>query len=71
MSEVVRVLTYVVEALGFILLVLAPATWLLSGGGAAPAVPSEHRRRYRSDISDWWCDDCETVTDFCQELNPH
>lgn len=27
-----------------------------------------HHHRYRSDISDWWCDDCDTVTDFCTEL---
>lgn len=27
-----------------------------------------HHHHYRSDISDWWCDDCDTVTDFCTEL---
>lgn len=71
MTEVVRLLTYLAELLGVVGLVGAPAWWLLSGGGAAPAVPSEHRRRYRFDISDWWCDDCETITDWCQQLNPH
>jgi hypothetical protein len=27
-----------------------------------------HHHRYRSDLADWWCDDCDTVTDFCTEL---
>lgn len=29
-----------------------------------------HRHEFRYDIKDWWCYDCDTVTDFCQELNP-
>jgi hypothetical protein len=30
----------------------------------------KHAHAYRADIADWWCDDCETVTDFCQQINP-
>lgn len=29
----------------------------------------QHRHGYRPDISDWWCYDCDTVTDFCKQLN--
>jgi hypothetical protein len=28
-----------------------------------------HRHSYRTDINDWWCYDCDTVTDFCVEYN--
>lgn len=30
----------------------------------------DHVHTYRADISDWWCVDCDTVTDYCQQLNP-
>lgn len=30
-----------------------------------------HDHGYRSDISDWWCYTCRTVTDYCQQTNPH
>jgi hypothetical protein len=29
-----------------------------------------HVHNFRSDIGDWWCRDCGTVTDFCEQLNP-
>lgn len=24
-----------------------------------------HPRRYRKDLSEWWCDTCQTITDWC------
>lgn len=32
--------------------------------------PEEHRHEHRRDLADWWCHDCQTVTDFCQQTNP-
>ena len=29
-----------------------------------------HTHHYRDDIADWWCDECDTVTDYCQQINP-
>lgn len=29
-----------------------------------------HSRWYRRDIADWWCNDCQTVADYCQQTNP-
>lgn len=26
---------------------------------------NNHDHVYYSDINDWWCRDCDTVTDFC------
>lgn len=31
----------------------------------AATVKPTHAKRYRFDISDWWCDECDTVTDHC------
>lgn len=28
-----------------------------------------HEHGWRPDIKDMWCYNCETVTDFCKELN--
>ena len=30
----------------------------------------KHAHEYRDEIADWWCIECQTVTDFCQQLNP-
>ena len=30
-----------------------------------------HPLAYRSDISDWWCGRCQTVSDFCHQINPY
>lgn len=30
----------------------------------------EHHHTYRPDLSDWWCEDCQTVTDYCDEGSP-
>lgn len=24
-----------------------------------------HHHTYHADIADWWCEDCDTVTDYC------
>ena len=29
----------------------------------------KHHHEYRRDIADWWCHNCDTVTDFCTQLN--
>lgn len=29
-----------------------------------------HLHAYDREIADWWCHDCETVTDYCQQINP-
>lgn len=29
-----------------------------------------HSHTYRSDLSSWWCQECDTATDFCQQINP-
>lgn len=29
-----------------------------------------HTHTYRDDIADWWCVECDTVTDYCNRLNP-
>lgn len=29
-----------------------------------------HRHYFRADIADWWCEACDTVTDYCQQINP-
>jgi hypothetical protein len=36
----------------------------------AAVLEPQHRHEYRRDLADWWCHDCETVTDFCQQVNP-
>jgi hypothetical protein len=36
----------------------------------AAVLEPEHHHEYRHDVADWWCHDCETVTDFCQQTNP-
>lgn len=28
-----------------------------------------HRHEFDYERKDWWCHDCETVTDYCKELN--
>ena len=38
--------------------------------GELQEATEEHAHRFRVDIADMWCDDCGTVTDFCQVLNP-
>ena len=38
--------------------------------GAIVAIVQDHAHTYRADISDWYCTDCDTVTDYCQQLNP-
>lgn len=30
-----------------------------------------HHHYYLYEISDWWCDNCQTVTDYCKELNDY
>lgn len=30
----------------------------------------KHKHEFRRDIADWWCVECDTVTDYCQQLNP-
>lgn len=30
-----------------------------------------HAHEYRRDLADWWCHTCQTVTDYCQQVNPH
>lgn len=30
----------------------------------------EHRHYFRPDLADMWCEQCETVTDYCQQINP-
>ena len=37
----------------------------------AAVLEREHRHEYRRDLADWWCHDCQTVTDWCQQTNPH
>lgn len=29
-----------------------------------------HWHYFRADIKDMWCHECDTVTDFCQQINP-
>lgn len=29
-----------------------------------------HRHGWLADVSDWWCADCEAVTDFCSQARP-
>lgn len=36
----------------------------------ADVLERTHAHHYRPDVSDWWCSDCETVTDFCAQTNP-
>lgn len=31
---------------------------------------TDHKHYYDPTISDWWCRECDTVTDYCQQLNP-
>lgn len=33
-------------------------------------VIASHHHYFREDIADIWCDECDTVTDYCQQLNP-
>lgn len=46
----------------------------VTGGWVCPDTGDEHdpqhRHVYRADVSDWWCETCGTVTDFCQQTNP-
>ena len=30
---------------------------------------NRHHHHYRPDISDWWCRECDTVTDYCTALD--
>ncbi|MGN6129277.1 MAG: hypothetical protein ACTHOK_02960 [Nocardioidaceae bacterium] len=36
----------------------------------AAVLEAEHWHEYRRDLADWWCRDCNTVTDFCAQTNP-
>ena len=27
-----------------------------------------HEHTYRWDVADWWCKDCDTVTDYCAQV---
>lgn len=38
--------------------------------GSGHSHQPKHSHTYRSDLSDWWCVDCDTVTDHCQQINP-
>lgn len=31
------------------------------------ATTTDHPRRYRADLSEWWCDTCQTITDWCEQ----
>jgi hypothetical protein len=31
---------------------------------------TEHEHIYRRDIADWWCVECNTAADRCQQLDP-
>lgn len=31
---------------------------------------ARHAHAYRADISDWWCETCDTVTDYCEDASP-
>jgi len=35
------------------------------GGPDVVYMTLRHRHGYRRDISDWWCETCDTVTDYC------
>lgn len=30
----------------------------------------KHHHYFRPDIADMWCSECDTVTDYCQQINP-
>ena len=36
----------------------------------AAVLEPTHRHEYRRDIADWWCHDCDTVSDSCTQTNP-
>lgn len=36
----------------------------------ADVLERQHRHAYDAARADWWCHDCQTVTDFCQQTNP-
>lgn len=29
----------------------------------------KHHQWYDRTINDWWCEDCQNVTDYCKQLN--
>ena len=29
---------------------------------------TDHLHHYRGDINEWFCSDCDTVTDYCEDL---
>lgn len=31
---------------------------------------ADHHHYFRPDIADMWCEECDTVTDYCQQINP-
>lgn len=39
------------------------ASWDVAADDDAPT--ARHAHTYRADIKDWWCIDCDTVTDYC------
>ena len=47
-------------------------TDLLPGATAygVDVLERQHRHEYRDEIADWWCEDCQTVTDYCHQIAP-
>lgn len=37
----------------------------------AASLEPEHRHEYRADLADWWCHDCQSITDHCEQMNLH
>ena len=33
------------------------------------AIMADHHHFYRFHVSDWWCRECDTVTDYCTQQN--
>ena len=42
----------------------SPVVWSPEAGWADSTA---HHHYYRHDVSDWWCRECDTVTDYCTD----